>query len=126
MNAPGGLLRRVPALNPVMVKELRQFVRSRVMLAALMLLLSVLLVTITVFALSTSVERVLTGDGDLDGGRRLFTILLPILNAVCVLCVPGYCAMRLTSERSAAKPTMSPRPLSSHRTFATTRATWHC
>src|SRR5262245_48579825 len=82
-------------LNPIVVKELRQAVQSRFVIAPLMTLLSIQIVAIGIY--------LLTSGGSLlsfDAGRNVFLILFAILQGVGMLFVPLYTAVRLAAERS--------------------------
>ena len=81
--------------NPIVVKELRQAVTGRFLMAVLLVFLIVQLFTLGVFLLST--EGV--GD-DMDGGRTVFLWLRALMLGTCLLFVPAYTAIRLTGERS--------------------------
>jgi hypothetical protein len=85
-------------LNPIAVKELRQAVKSRIVVSALTLFLliqlSILLLNLS-FGDRQSVEPV-----SLHAGREIFQILQSILLSTCILLVPAYAGVRLTAERS--------------------------
>jgi hypothetical protein len=85
-------------LNPIVVKELRQVVRSRVIMAALILFLIVQL-GILLFNLSFD-ERRGVDYASLHAGRRIFTVFQGILLGTCMLLVPTYAGIRLSSEHS--------------------------
>jgi len=82
-------------LNPIVVKELRQAVQSRFVIAALMTLLAIQLVAIGIYLL-TSGDSLL----NFDAGRGVFLMLFSILQGVSMLFVPLYTAVRLAAERS--------------------------
>ncbi len=85
-------------LNPIVVKELRQAVRSRVVVAALMLFLVLQVAVLAFYVLSTEVGA--GRDADIfRAGREVFTILQGILLGTCLL-VPAYAGVRLGAERS--------------------------
>src|SRR5262245_5187959 len=83
------------AVNPIVVKELRQAVQSRFVTATLMILLCIQLVALGVYLL-------FSGDAttSFDSGRQIFLILLGIVFAAGMLFVPLYTAIRLVAERS--------------------------
>ena len=85
-------------LNPIVVKELRQVVRSRVIMAALILFLIVQL-GILLFNLSVD-ERRGVDYSSLHAGRSIFTVFQGILLGTCMLLVPTYAGIRLSSEHS--------------------------
>ncbi len=87
------------APNPVMLKELRQFVRSRALIGLLLLLLLALVSAIGFYALAEGVNQAL-GGGPKGDGANLFAILLGILFYGCLLVVPIWCAARFAAERS--------------------------
>lgn len=85
-------------VNPIVVKELRQAVRSRLVVAALMLFLTlqVGLLGITMLNAEASGRR----DTDVfRAGRDLFQKIQVILLGTCLL-VPVYAGIRLGAERS--------------------------
>lgn len=87
------------ALNPVMVKELRQFARSRVLVFTVLALLGGLLIAVGGFATAQGAKLAL-GAGTAATGGELFGILIGILFYGALLVVPIYCAVRLSAERS--------------------------
>jgi hypothetical protein len=84
------------SLNPIVVKELKQAVQGKFLIVVLMLLLVVQLFTMGVFLANKSASL------SFDIGRTIFTVLLGILSATCLLFVPAYTGIRLASERSDA------------------------
>lgn len=85
-------------LNPIVVKELRQAVRSRVLVAAITLFL-VILLAILFFNLSVEEPRN-TANNSLYAGRRIFLVLQGILLGACMVLIPAYAGIRLSSEHS--------------------------
>src|SRR4051812_49514932 len=85
-------------MNPIVVKELRQAVRSRVVVAVLMLflLLQIALFGMYVFQMETAHSR---EEEVFSAGRQVFRILQGILLGTCLL-VPIYAGLRLGAERS--------------------------
>ncbi len=87
------------ALNPIVVKELRQAVRGRFLAGILMFLLVLQLLTLGIFLLTKGISTI-----DLVGGQsygeEVFGILAGILFFAAVFCVPVYAAVRIYSERS--------------------------
>jgi hypothetical protein len=81
--------------NPIVVKELRQAVRSRFVVAALLLFLAIQLTTIGIFLMSQD-----RSTSDFESGRRIFSVLQAILVSTCLIFVPAYTAIRLGFERS--------------------------
>ena len=84
------------ALNPIVVKEVRQAVRGKFLIVVLMLFLVVQLVTMGMFLASKSTAL------SFNAGRTIFSVLLAILSATCLLFVPAYTGIRLAIERSDA------------------------
>ncbi len=85
-------------LNPIVVKELRQAVKSRIVMAALLLFLliqlSILLLNLS-FADRRTIDQV-----NWQAGREIFQILQGILLGTCMLLIPAYAGVRLAAERS--------------------------
>lgn len=83
------------AVNPIVVKELRQAVQSRFVTATLMILLCIQLSALGLYLL-------FSGDTttSFDAGRQVFTVLLGIVFGAGLLFVPLYTAIRLVAERS--------------------------
>jgi hypothetical protein len=82
-------------VNPIVVKELRQAVQSRFVIAALLTLLAIQLVAIGIYLLASG-DTLLS----FDAGRQVFLMLFAILQGVSMLFVPLYTAVRLAAERS--------------------------
>lgn len=91
------LARLDDAINPIVVKELRQAVQSRFVTAMLItfLIIQVLVVGVTVVT-SDDIAH------NYQGGRDIFMALLVILLVACVVFVPIYAAVRLGAERNDA------------------------
>lgn len=91
-------------LNPVVVKELRQAVRSWAVTGMLLLFLAVLFFTMLGMLVGSSVMA----GGPLAGvsggrqalGRDIVQVFLPILTLMSLLFIPLYVAVRLAAERS--------------------------
>jgi hypothetical protein len=84
-------------MNPIVVKELRQAVLSKVVVAALMLFLFIEIFILGTTLLSSSGASQV--EMDFNSGRRLFGILQSIMFGACML-VPIYVGVRLGAERS--------------------------
>ena len=84
------------ALNPIVVKELRQAVQGKFLIVVLMLFLVVQLFTMGIFLANESASL------SFNAGRTIFVVLSSILLATCLLFVPAYTGIRLASERSDA------------------------
>lgn len=80
-------------LNPIAVKELRQFARSRYTSGGLILILLVFTAAMMLFLMSSI--------GSPASGRRAFEMLFDILFILSVLAVPLYVGGRMIKERSA-------------------------
>jgi hypothetical protein len=87
------------AINPIVVKELRQAVQSRFVVAVLLVFLLVQLVFMGIYIMLQSLDGSLH-TVDYQSGRRVFMILQGILLATCMLCIPAYSGFRLAGERS--------------------------
>lgn len=83
------------AINPIVIKELRQAVQSRFVTATLMILLCIQLVALGLYLLFSGEATT-----SFDAGRQIFIILLGIVFAAGMLFVPLYTAIRLVAERS--------------------------
>jgi hypothetical protein len=83
------------ALNPIVIKELRQAVQSRFVVTMLIVLLAIQLVAVGMYLIFSNPAAY-----DFTAGRTVFTILLSILLMVSLLFVPAYTAVRMIAERS--------------------------
>ncbi|MEM7680789.1 MAG: hypothetical protein AAF288_02435 [Planctomycetota bacterium] len=106
MSAATGLL-RLPSkatgwiddrMNPIVVKELRQAVKSRFVVTVLLLMLALLMVILTAVLFSQDSRAGV----DEDAGANLFLVFQSILLATCTLFVPLYVGVRLAAERNGA------------------------
>jgi len=88
------------SLNPVMIKELRQLVRSRFMSSIFLLVLAVLATATGIFLAARSINELLNPSRGMEGGQVLFSILLTVLDVGCLVFIPAYVGIRLTAERS--------------------------
>jgi hypothetical protein len=88
-------------MNPIVVKEARQAVNSRMVSGALLLFLGVQL---TVMLLMLT-GRSLPGEAELDlrVGRQVFTFVQGVLLGACILLIPLMTGGRLAVERSDAR-----------------------
>ena len=84
-------------VNPVAVKEFRQAVQSRWVIAILMLFLLVNLGIVGGYLMLSP-----DADTSIDGGRNVFMLLLGILLITCIGFVPIYTGIRLSMERNDA------------------------
>jgi hypothetical protein len=101
MNLRGIIDRLDDWMNPIVVKELRQAVQSRLVVAILLMALG-----LQVFILGTFL---IVGEARQVGqpvswrvGAEIFQILQGILLFCCLLLIPAYTGVRLAAERSAA------------------------
>ncbi|MCC7192212.1 MAG: hypothetical protein IT444_05455 [Phycisphaeraceae bacterium] len=83
------------ALNPIVIKELRQAVRSRFVTIVLSLFLLLAVLIVGTVLLSSS-QRML----DPWAGRDVLMVLHAIVLATCLLFVPAYTGIRISAERS--------------------------
>jgi hypothetical protein len=106
-------------INPIVVKELRQAVQSRFVVATLLTLLSVQLIAIGIYILASGAS--LFG---FDAGRQSFMMLFGILQVVAIIFVPLYTGARLAAERSDTNvdllfiTTIKPRSVVAGKMFA--------
>ncbi len=84
-------------VNPIVVKEARQAVRSASVIVVLLLLLAILFV-VTMVAVMYEQGNLAKG----DRGTELFLTLNGVVMGLCLLFVPTYSAVRLSGERSGA------------------------
>src|SRR5262245_6612744 len=82
-------------VNPVVVKELRQSVRSWAVTGMLLLFLGVLFVTVLVLLINQSFEASV----DSHLGASVFQIFTGILTGASLLFIPLYVGVRLAAER---------------------------
>lgn len=85
-------------MNPIVVKELRQAVKSRFVVSVLMLMLTLLMIILAVVLIEQDSRR----GFDANAGADLFLVFQSILLATCMLFVPVYVGVRLAAERSSA------------------------
>lgn len=83
-------------LSPIVVKELRQAVKSRFLEIGLLFLLSVQLLTIGIFLYTYSATW------SFDAGRTLFSILVCVVSGACLLSIPAYTGFRLAIDCSGS------------------------
>lgn len=85
-------------LNPIVVKELRQAVKSKFVVAVLLLFLGLQLLAAGIYLVVASETNGL-GLMNPQAGSNLFSILHIIMLATCVLFVPLYTGIRVAAER---------------------------
>ena len=81
-------------LNPIVIKELRQAVKGRFLVAVLLIFLGIQLLTIGLFLTNDSVSW------SFDAGRNIFKTLASMLLVTCLILVPAYTGLRLAMERA--------------------------
>jgi len=86
-------------INPIVVKEVRQAVKSRLVVSVLMVFL-VLMLVVMGFALSFQAARSEFGGSNSGMGREVFAWLQGFLLPTIMLVVPVYAAIRMGAERS--------------------------
>ena len=86
--------------NPIVVKELRQAVRSRFVSGTLIFFLFILLATAGALLLTARIAGVINPSTLLSTGRTMFHSLFAVLSAACIYFVPAYSGIRLAMERS--------------------------
>lgn len=86
-------------INPIVVKELRQAVKSRVVIV-LMLVFLALQLFIVGMALLFRQAQSLDGEADWNAGRDVFVWIQGVLAFTLILLVPAYACVRLAAERS--------------------------
>lgn len=82
-------------LNPVVVKELRQAVRSWTVTGVLLLFLTILFIASLGFLISQSFE----GDVNEELGSTMFGTFVSILAGASILFIPLYVGIRIATER---------------------------
>jgi hypothetical protein len=85
-------------INPIVVKETRQAVNSRMVAAFLLLFLAIQLVVM--FLMISSRELRDPDEIDLRAGRDLFRFVQGILLGTCLILIPTMTGARLAAERS--------------------------
>jgi len=86
-------------LNPVLVKELRQAVRSRFVAAALLLFLLVQVGGTGIMLVVRNLAGIENYSALFEAGRMMFHMLFAVLTAACLLFIPAYTGVRLAAER---------------------------
>jgi hypothetical protein len=98
MSSAGFLVGIDDRLNPIVVKELRQAVKSRVVIAVLLLFLILQLGILMIYLVMTEIRQ--ANAADVYAGRTIFQILQGILLGTCMVLIPAYAGVRLAAERS--------------------------
>lgn len=109
------------ALNPIVVKELRQAVRGKFVVGVLILFLAVQLIVLGSHLVSTDINRYSQSHAS---GRNIFMFLFSILQITCMIFIPAYAAVRISNERSKSHvdlvfiTILEPRVIISGKLFA--------
>ncbi len=85
-------------VNPIVVKETRQAVSSRLVATFLLLFLTVQIVVMLITIADSEASN--PGDLDLRAGRDVFTAVQGVLLGTCLVLIPTMTSVRLASERS--------------------------
>jgi ABC-type transport system involved in multi-copper enzyme maturation permease subunit len=99
MSAPGLLSRLDDWVNPIVVRELRQAVKSRLVTGALLLFVSLQVLILGIFLVARELSDT-PGAVDFRAGAHMFVVLQGILLGTCMVLVPGVAGARLGAERS--------------------------
>ncbi len=84
-------------VNPIVVKELRQAVRSRLVIVGFIVFLAVQLVAVWLYTVATGAGN------DLEGGAGASALLFALLFLSCSVFIPILTGFRLAVERSPAQ-----------------------
>jgi len=87
-------------LNPVVVKELRQAVRSWAVTGVLLLFLTVLFISSIIFLVNQSLDESV----DEQLGGSMFEMFVTILAVASILFIPLYTGIRVALERQESNP----------------------
>jgi len=82
------------ALNPIVVKELRQAVKGRFIIVVLLVFLALQLATIGLYISDNP------SGNNFSKGKDVFVTLYTFLMLACMLAVPAYAGIRFAAERS--------------------------
>lgn len=85
-------------LNPVLLKELRQAVRGRFVITALVLSLFAEVITIAVMYVADEMAKFRLDSNPM--GPQTFAVLFGVIVFACMLFVPFYAGMRMAAERA--------------------------
>lgn len=99
MKSPGLIEKIDDSINPIVVKELRQAVHSKFVVAVVLMFLLLQLVGLGLFLTFTGLGGRLDVI-DYQAGRDVFTMLQVMVLATCMLFLPAYTGARLAAERS--------------------------
>ena len=87
-------------LNPIVIKELRQAVRSWAVTGMLLLFLTVLFITSLIFLITQSFEV----DQNMQLGGTMFSVFMVILAIASIFFIPLYVGVRVAAERQENNP----------------------
>ncbi|HUC85736.1 MAG TPA: hypothetical protein VL970_11135, partial [Candidatus Acidoferrales bacterium] len=87
-------------LNPIVIKELRQGVRSWSVTGMLMLFLVALFLASLAFLVTESFDL----NANMELGARMFSVFIAVLAGASVLFIPLYTGVRVASERLDNNP----------------------
>lgn len=82
------------SLNPIVIKELRQAVQGKFLVAVLLIFLGIQLLTVGLFLTDDTVSW------SFNAGRNIFKTLASMLLVTCLILVPAYTGLRLAMERA--------------------------
>ncbi len=86
-------------VNPIVVRELRQAVKSRLVTGAILLFVSLQVLILGIFLIARELSDN-PGAVDFRAGAHMFLVLQGILLGTCMVLVPGVAGARLGAERS--------------------------
>lgn len=87
------------AVNPIVVKEMRQAARGRFLVGLLLFYLGAQLLALGIYLMSSGIDTVDLLSGR-EHGAEAFALLFGVLMFVLLLCLPIYAAIRFAVERS--------------------------
>ena len=87
------------AINPIVVKEMRQAARGRFLVGLLIFYLAAQLLALGTYLMSSGIDTLDLLSGR-EHGAEAFSLLLGVLMFVLLLCLPIYAAVRFAVERS--------------------------
>ena len=83
--------------NPIVIKELRQAVQSRLVIAILLVFLAVNVFVVCAFLMLNA-----DANSNESAGQELFAVLFVVVALTCLVFVPLYAGIRLTMEQNDA------------------------
>lgn len=89
-----------PSINPILLKELRQAVRSKAIAGAYCMFLLVQVIVTGAMLLAWRIDAGYSAVSMLGMGRSVFQALFVPLTVICVMFVPLYAGIRIALERS--------------------------